>query len=348
MGQGGRSGDLRIETLRGIAILGVVGNHVGLWLAKAQAEVGVPEDEVTMVTAFIAEFFAPLRMPLFTVLSGWVYALHPVAGGDAGRFFRGKFRRIVLPLLMVSLFMYFATYLVTGQHDTLPGQGQIPFNDAWRVVVFHYGHLWFLQALILLFVFVAVVDRLGWMNSITTWIFWMAVAAFTFKLLPRDIEFWSVSRAAKIFVFFIFGVGLCRFQEQLMRFPYWKHTGWLVAAGLVVDYLVQRPYWTLTVVLGCGAPLFLLSLNFVNRPLVWVGRYSYSIYLYHGLPWIFMFPFFLALAGGGSSLVWAMVFGLAGVFVPILIDRGFDKVPIVNTFLLGRKFALAKPAMGPT
>ena len=56
----------------------------------------------------LADLFAPLRMPLFTFLSGFVYAYFPVMTGRVAPFATKKLRRLGLPLLTLTTIYYLA------------------------------------------------------------------------------------------------------------------------------------------------------------------------------------------------------------------------------------------------
>src|SRR6185436_8195287 len=53
------------------------------------------------IAARINDFLALVRMPLFSFLSGMVYALRPLRG-DIGPFASGKVRRLLVPMLVVG------------------------------------------------------------------------------------------------------------------------------------------------------------------------------------------------------------------------------------------------------
>lgn len=65
--------DKHIETLRGIAIfLVVIGHVIGI---DAKGGMKVSDDSLLR---YLYDLFENMRMPLFTVISGWGYSLHPV------------------------------------------------------------------------------------------------------------------------------------------------------------------------------------------------------------------------------------------------------------------------------
>ena len=74
-----------IETLRGIAILLVVLGHV----IGSTSEGGMKVANDSFFR-YLYDLFVNIRMPLFTVISGWVYALHPVKADNISIFLRRR------------------------------------------------------------------------------------------------------------------------------------------------------------------------------------------------------------------------------------------------------------------
>ena len=336
--------DLRIETLRGFAILGVVCNHISLWMIAALNKSNIEPGMASNILMFFMEFFSPLRMPLFTVISGWVYALMPVNKENIKRFLLSKIRRIIIPLFFISTVLFFVTGLVTSLYPSLGGlRGpELSPLEFWKTWFYHFGHLWFLQAIVVLFIVLAVIDLLGAMAHFRHWLIWLAATSLFYFMFPDDIEFWSLSKTKAILPFFIFGVGLNRFEEQIFSSALIKFIGPAVVALLVLKY-IDRPWiitrhdWPLTLLIGTLAPVYLLSLNLTFKPLIRVGKYSYTIYLYHGLPWIFLSSLGLELIAAGSQLGYIVMFLASGLLFPVVTEMIGSKIPYLRTPLLGKK-----------
>lgn len=333
-----KSGDLRIETLRGIAIIAVVVHHTNLWLQGSINQADVDPLFTSNLFAFFSEFFSPLRMPLFTVLSGWVYALKPVNKNNTVTFFAAKFRRVILPLFFVSTCYYFVILLTSNDFPRLKGRNGLPVppEDFWVTWFYHFGHLWFLQLLISLFVIITIIDRLGLMNTVKKWLFWLVISAIISYLIPNGIELWSISHIKRFMLFFLFGVGLNRFQKQIFTFRFLKYAAIILICTLITNYFLEKNFWPLSIIIGTIAPIYLLSLNFIFQPFVWIGKYSYSIYLYHGIAWYSLKPICVPLLNN-FQYAWALIFLFTGLFLPIIIEKIGGEVPIIRTLLIGRK-----------
>ena len=339
-----RSVDLRIETLRGFAILGVVFNHTGAWIIAALNKSNIEAGWESNILMFFMEFFSPLRMPLFTVISGWVYALMPVDKENIKTYLLSKVRRIIIPLFFISTILFFITGLVNNIYPSLGGShGQVlsPL-EFWKTWFYHFGHLWFLQAIVVLFILIAVIDLLGAMNHFRQWLIWLAATSLFYFVFPDHVEFWSLSKTKVILPFFIFGVGLNRFEEQIFASKLVKFIGLAVVAALVLKYIgrpwiIARHDWPLTLFIGTLAPVYLLSLNIKIKPLIGIGKYSYTIYLYHGLPWIFLSSLGLELITAGYQLGYIVMFLASGLLFPVVTEMIGSKISYLRTPLLGKK-----------
>lgn len=338
---------LHIDSLRGFALAAVVWHHATLWMAKAVAEGGFASNEITEVAHQLSLWLAPLRMPLFTILSGWVYAIRPAAWSNGPAFAKGKIRRILVPLFFVSTLQYFQLFWLQDRLPTIRFKGQIievAPPDFWQLWFFHFGHLWFLQALLLIFLTVFIIDAMGWMRTRRMWLFWLTI----FLVLPwikTGTSLWSMNKAAFLTVHFFFGVGVFRFKEQLFTkklfciasavfgvamaaYAMWKLN------GFELNRFEARP---IMVAAGISGSFLLLALPLKNQLVAWLGTYSYTVYLYHGLGYEVhqLFDFLLAYGKWGHA-VWFTLTFLGGLLVPIAIHKAFENVRFVRMPILGK------------
>jgi glucan biosynthesis protein C len=338
-----KSGDLRIETLRGVAIIAVVWGHAVLWMNGLIEQQNAQPASIYHLAEGIANAFQPLRMPLFTVLSGWVYALRPVAAGHLQRFATGKFRRILVPLFFLSTLKYFSLIWLNDEYPAIRGAETTPVmpEDFWQLWFFRFGHLWFLQALIFIFLCVAIIDFLGWMQTVKQWLFWVALTALLY-LVPIQWEFWSLVKVPTIMVFFFVGVGIHRFRKELSDPGIVKVAWFFFIMGMLVHLLwkfgdIGFRGWPHFLLVGALGPISLLSMNWVWQPLVSIGSYSYTIYLYHGLAFEAHRLFDGLLEQPHHQLVWFVLMLASGLFLPVLLDRLVRRIRYLRTPMLGRK-----------
>jgi fucose 4-O-acetylase-like acetyltransferase len=76
--------------------------------------------------------FEYLRMPLFTVISGYVYSLRPAGNSTFLKFIQGKGRRLLLALLSVGTLHFLIQYFVPGTNNKLP------LSDMWQIYILPY------------------------------------------------------------------------------------------------------------------------------------------------------------------------------------------------------------------
>lgn len=140
-----------IQSLRGIATILVVTHHIiGISVTRGMR---VSDDSGWRILDLA---LVDLRMPLFTAISGYVYAMRPIASLDDMRgLFRAKSRRLLLPLMTVGTLLFGMEFLILGINQK-PDPHQV-----FRLFIFGFEHLWFLQSIFLIFVIVGLLDAGG-------------------------------------------------------------------------------------------------------------------------------------------------------------------------------------------
>ena len=319
-----------VQTLRGIACVLVVALHTVGWRPTTGMHMG----EGTFYRN-LADLFAPLRMPLFTFLSGFVYAYFPVMTGRVASFATKKLRRVGLPLLTVTTIYYLLTF-VAGDVN-----GKVPLGEAWRVYVFPYVHLWFLQAILLIFAALVVLERVGALATFrrfaATLVCAMAAGATIGGLAYESL--FSYENAIYLLPFFLLGLGANRFREVLLQPAVaWACTlAFVIAAAFHVNLVLQVGAVTPTLiilVIGFSGVMALIYFTPRWRPLERLGAYSFTIYLFH--------PFAVAPSRKILQALDAdpvIVFGcglVVGVLAPIVVEHLARRVPIGRLLLLGQ------------
>jgi peptidoglycan/LPS O-acetylase OafA/YrhL len=324
----------RLQTLRGVACIllvafHTVGNHPtsGLHVADDSGY------------RFFANLFQYIRMPLFTFLSGFVYAYRPVLPGGVPDLARRKLTRLVLPLICVATLYFAATSFAPPDSN-----GVIPLEQMWRIYVFPYVHYWFLQAIILIFALVAVLDH--WRVIATPGRYAVVLLASIAVHLAvdmgraDDVPF-SAFYALHFAPYFLLGLGANRFRSFFMHSRVsWSCLSLLVLAmglhamNLLDGDQLDRNGSLLEVTIAATATLAMVRLFPAFRPLEIIGAYSFAIYLFH--------PFFVAAVRVVSKPVGvlAAVFVtcvIAGVVGPMVLERVLGNVPWVKTMLFGKR-----------
>lgn len=83
-----------------------------------------------------------LRMPLFSILAGFTYAHRPFTG-DMRLFLSGKFRRLLLSMLIVGSVFVVAQSLTPGANDAV--------QNRWLLHIIPVSYSWFVESLFLVF-----------------------------------------------------------------------------------------------------------------------------------------------------------------------------------------------------
>lgn len=293
---------------------------------------GIPSDAGLRT---FTDFLAHVRMPLFTFLSGYVYALRPVSRGSLWIFVRKKLRRLLVPLLVVSSLYYAAHRIMFGTHEMAP-------DAVWTVYLYSYAHLWFLQALIVLFACVTFLELIGGLSDLQRYaaVFGLVVALH----LTVDVNGWpfSVDRAIYLAPFFLAGLGAFRYRAVLQSTSARRLAVWIcllsVSIGLGLCFRgegIPARQTLLATTISLSSCLALLAVVPGLPWLAWVGGYSFAIYLYH----LFFTAATSLLLDRVDSYGLGLLFlaGLAaGILGPVLVARIAALWPAPRRLLLGQ------------
>jgi peptidoglycan/LPS O-acetylase OafA/YrhL len=334
-----REKDQSVETLRGAAIiLVVVGHVIG---SGSDGGMKVADDSFLRHFYFTFEY---LRMPLFTVISGWVYALHPAALTGLRSFFVKKVRRILLPMVFVGASYFLLQYLIPGTNK----KGDL--TEIWKILIFPYSLYWYLPALFLVFSVVALLDALKAMNTFRNWLIFLSItlAMLIFRgyYIPAGSpNYFCYQGAVYLLPFFITGVGIKRFAPFFANRYFNLVLLLVLIAGLVIQ---QMAWYGLTsynlskgsgvgLLIGLTGTILLFRIKWRVRWLIWFGSYAYTIFLFHSFG-----------TAGGRILVNkagihldAVVFIISlalGLLLPIVAELVLDRFGITRMLFLGRSY----------
>lgn len=273
-----RPPQLDIETLRGVAIILMVMGHV----IGPDANSGIRVADQSIWRHFY-DLFAPFRMPLFTVIAGYVYALHPVRLGKVLQFIRTRMRRLIPPLVVGTLLFVGIRQIVPGSnHQLLP-------TGLWAWVSQPQGHFWYIYAMVwisLLTIPLELLDVLSTPRRLSVLL--VVLSALGVMGIPTGV--FALSNTANIVPFFFYGIGMARFWNVSLRSTRARILLVVLTASLAA---VHQAEWfgvlnvgdawrRLTIVsLGFASVGLAFALRRPNRWLAALGGYSYGIYLLH-------------------------------------------------------------------
>lgn len=321
---GRRQTPRNLDTVRGLACVLIVALHVvgvaatdGLKLPE-----GSPWHGVMNVLSLV-------RLPLFTALAGYLYAAMPATRFGMAEFMGRKARQLLIPLIFATLVFWSLRSVTYTLSDSLV----LAFVNG-------YKHLWFIDALLLIFVFASLVDTRV-RGRIVPWVIVLALIAGSWWLLP-PVQILHFKLAMFLLPYFVIGILLFRLPAILdgNRFAW---PALIVAAGLVA--MLELPLFA-PLVGGdptgmirwiCGACWIVALLGLVPRirALEWIAAYSFTIYLWHP-------------AANGSVRNVAIAYGLhwtpllfaigliVGVGLPIVLHKAMLRFPRISLLVIGR------------
>ena len=331
----------RVQTMRGLACVLLVAFHaIG---SSSASGLHVPDGSAYRL---FTNLFVHVRMPLFTFLSGLVYAWRPLRAGHELSFLGKKLRRLGVPLLVATTLLY---VLHAAMHHPVP-----PASRMWSVYVFPYWHLWFVQALLLVFTAIIALEWLGALATFPRFLSAVALAVAVYFAAPFEAHnVIGIHNATYLLPFFLCGLGAHRYRRQLRSRRALIATGLCLAAGQAlhsyqvltaapqpIDPVAHRS--ALNLLIGVSASLCALGLLPRIALLRRIGESSYPIYLYH--------PLFVAavffLAGGRIAAPAILLFlaaGVAGILGPMAMERAATRVPAGPLLLAGQRQATVLP-----
>lgn len=314
---------MEIDTLRGIACVMLVAYHVVGYSAETglRLESGLLRD--------VNELLIYFRMPLFTVLSGYVYALRPYRAGGALKFVQGKARRLLLPLLFVGTFFAVTQSLVPGTNSAV--------SNWWLLHIVPYAHFWFLESLFLIFLLILLLESFQLISTVrrVAVVFALASLAYVSKF---GTVYFSVFGAVYLFPYFLLGLALCRFgvHERVHKWYGWGLFAALVALVATLDAAEVSKFSPVALFIGCASCAALLFTRLGLPGISDIGRFSYAIFLFH----VFftagcrIFLYQLGVENIAAHFFVAMLLGLGG---PILLELVLRRYRLTRLLLLGQK-----------
>jgi len=321
-----------VESLRGLACLLLVLYHV---------RGGDPESGLRLRSdnpwSYAVDSLVYVRMPLFTFLSGYVYARRPLRG-RYWSFVRGKARRLLVPMLVIGT-TFALTQAAAG--GMVNGTSAQPWYT-WHVLPI--GHFWFLESVFWVFLLVAGLDRSSLLQRPTALVTAVVVVIAVDVVLPYGNNLLGLRTAVYLLPFFLTGVAAHRLSWRTAPLPL-RAAVIVVAVGLTaVTQLgltgvlppvpARKDPWAAA--LGITGCLSLLLLPWRSRPLMVIGSFSFTIYTCHVFATSGARVVLTAL-GLGSTTVNVLVGVVAGVCFGIAVELAARSHRWTRVLVLGQR-----------
>src|SRR5690606_21017037 len=122
-----------------------------------------------------------IRLPLFAVIYGWVYANKPIAHiDDRPKFLKGKLRRLLIPMFAMGTLLFLFRMVIPGTNTT-PELARLPRN-----LLFPYDVYWYLFSLFLIFVAIGLLDTQRAFRKIEGWLTAL-ICSFAFLFISENL-----------------------------------------------------------------------------------------------------------------------------------------------------------------
>lgn len=315
---------IMIDSLRGIACIFLVIFHI----IGDTPESGLRISEG--VYRHLNDLLAYVRMPLFTFLSGVVYAYRPFIKG-AKSFIGKKARRLLLPMLFVGTLFAILQSVTPGTNGGI---------ENWYMLhIVPVAHFWFIESLFLLFLLMVVLEKFEQFNSIKSWLIVFVISSSAY-ISPIHFDYFSFSGFIYLTPFFLLGMAIVRYDlHRVFTLNVSIILSVIIVLFLSLVYGSLIPIYdkrTLVgLLLGVSSCLALYSLGVRNSTLARIGVFSYSIYIYHVFFTASVRIVFLKIGLHSNELI-IIASLIAAILGSIFVEITLGRINYVRALFLGK------------
>ena len=287
------------------------------------------------------------HMPLFLIISGYLYGRSSKFRSFNFSFIKMKFNRLIVPFISIAVFSYIVKFSA-GIFFNL--QHPVKLNSLFLIFITsegtYFALLWFVYTLFIIFIIFPNIERILHFKSII----------FSFFIFLYFIEWPKLFYLNYVFnslPYFSFGAlflkdyNFDRLSLNLKIFYLFSGLSFFIIAYIPYNNYIYTSYYSrfLRIILGISGSITVIGLasiiNDFNKSfhiLKIIGIYSMSIYLLH--------PLFLGLVRiinyqllGGTLYLFPAIFAIIlGIIAPIIIERNIiRKYPLLRKYVLGNK-----------
>ena len=324
----------RIETIRGLAVLLLVAFHATF--TDRDTAVNTAGLQAMVVATHLFDY---IRMPLFGFVAGFVYAFKPISRTTCREFAARKITRLLVPCFIATTLMF---AMQTAGHVGVAASLQR--HEAWRIYLYPTYQFWFIQALLVDFVVIALLEAIGALSTVGRLAVVLLASVMTLVWLPAPpTTFFSIPQAGYLLPFFLLGLGVNRFRAQLL-------TSTVVSAGLALFFtslaIHSTSIWDpaygsdrgslLGVAIGCSAGLCAICWMPRFQLLRLLGGYSFAIFLYHYL-FIDVAAHLCKQAAFRAALPLGVLLISVGIGGPMLLHWAIQRNRVLRSAMLGMR-----------
>ncbi|MEP2530901.1 acyltransferase [Shimia sp.] len=326
---------LEVDTVRAIVCFILVLHHVVGISPNYGLELALDHP-----VSIISHTTQDMRMPIFSFISGMVFAGATGQFSTAGTVIRKKARRLLLPMAAVGSLFWLARAVTGSDQMAYP-----------MIFISSYAHFWFLQASFLImtcFVLATCLTGGARHKAVAFGLGVFGILWWGFAMLPFPMINWfSIVNAVFLLPFFMSGYLLAQtpaLRQRLRTHPAARPFGaMLLIVGLLIGWKIADGTLEITglsrrliaIYLGFSACFGLIMLRLNVRPLARIGAYSYAIYLFHVFFTAFTTKAWHA-AGEPIPLVGIVLVGLVlGTAGPMLVQHLLLRWPLTGFVFLG-------------
>jgi fucose 4-O-acetylase-like acetyltransferase len=261
-----------IEACRTIAILLVLAFHVFH---------DIELEHVNYIYNYLDFMFQNIRLPLFTVISGYLLAQRPI--NNYTSFMCGKFRRLIIPMILVATIQYIATSVIPW------AKSPTKLSQIYKIYYSSYDHFWFIQAVVLIFAFVGFVMSTRSVNLHVRIICLTILSILMFgSNSVMHITFMSIGGATYILPYFIIGYVYSIYNKYFTE----NNVKAIITILFCCAILLLQMTWSnyieldtskrsiLGLIIGIICCLYFMNSNIKSELFSTAGKYVFSIYLY--------------------------------------------------------------------
>lgn len=311
-----------VDMLKGYACLLVVFGHVIMGIRKG----GITSPEFFVE---IEKFIWTFHVALFMFLSGYVYSL---VGGYLSKKTRLNFIKYKFINLAIPYFFFSTIYIIINSFVGSNVNNQFKIKDIfylWKTPVAQYWFIYALLGLFLIYVFLS--------KFISNWLITAILATFSLVANVLQISLGSIGLVLGMVIPFGIGVSLKELiiDKAGKSFKYIIILTHIIFVYIILFFKLDN-YWIANEIIkvyGITASIALISLvgkvKIVNKFLLFISKYSFSIYLLHTIFTAGLRVILIKLTINNYYI--QLVGGLiVGVFIPILIAIIAQKSKVFN------------------